>query len=134
MTVTQILVLIIGGLALLLSAELVRSVARQRRHPSIDLTPAFRQVGAFGNLQNFRSDAGPTPSSGSSGKGPLAVLIFATFLATGTTVKFAWDETHPDVRSAYGRAYERCVAERKISRWKVEEVERCIDSGRGYQG
>ncbi len=134
MTVTQILVLVIGGLALLLSAELVRSVARQRRHPSADLTPAFRQVGTFGKLQTFRSDTGPTPSSGSSGKGLLAVLMLATFLATGTAIKLAWDETHPDLRSAYGRAYERCVADRKISRWKVEEVERCIDSGRGYHG
>ena len=132
MTILQILAISIAALALLLSSELVRSSFKQRKRAEGDMAPTFRQVGTFGGLGHFNQDAAPLPSTGSSGKAVLTMLIVAAFLGTGAAIKFAWDETHPDLRSAYGRAYERCVSEKKVSRWKVEEVERCIYSGRGY--
>jgi hypothetical protein len=131
-TIIQILVLVIGFLALLLSSELLRSTVKQRRRAMLETAPNFRQVGTFGGLGHFSADAASPPSNGSAGRAVLSIIVLATFLATGAAVKYAWDETHPDLRSAYGRAYERCVAERKISRWNVEEVERCIHSGRAY--
>ena len=134
MTITQILTLTIGCLALLLSSELIRSTLKQRRSATVDTTPAFRQVGTFGGFGSLSHGASPLPSTGSSGRGVLAFFILLTLAGMGGAVKFAWDETHPDLRSAYGRAYERCVSENKISRWNVEEVERCIDTGRGYNG
>jgi hypothetical protein len=130
-TIIQVLVLVIGFLALLLSSELLRSTIKQRRRAVSEPSPSFRQVGTFGGLGHFAA-AAPLPSGGSSGRPALSIFVLATFLGTGAAVKYAWDETHPDLRSAYGRAYERCVAEGSISRWKVEEVERCIHSGRSY--
>ena len=50
MTITQILTLTIGCLALLLSSELIRSTLKQRRSATVDTTPAFRQVGTFGGF------------------------------------------------------------------------------------
>ena len=134
MTITQILVLAVGGLGLLLSSELVRSSFKQRRRAAADMAPNFRQVGTFGGLGHFSHAAGPLPSAGSSGRGLLTLLVIVSFLGMGTVVKFAWDQTHPDLRSAYGRAYERCVTENKVNRWNVEEVERCIHSGRSFNG
>jgi hypothetical protein len=131
-TIIQILVLVIGFLALLLSSELLRSTIKQRRRAVSESSPSFRQVGTFGQLSHFAAAAAPLPSSGSSGRAALSIFVLATFLGTGAAVKYAWDETHPDLRSAYGRAYERCVAEGRISRWRVEEVERCIHSGRSF--
>ena len=132
MTILQILAISIAALALLLSSELVRSSFKQRKRGEGNMAPTFRQVGTFGSLGHFSNDATPLPSTGSSGRAVLTMLIVAAFLGTGAAIKFAWDETHPDLRSAYGRAYERCVSEKKVSRWNVEEVERCIYSGRGY--
>jgi hypothetical protein len=132
-TITQMLALAIGALTLLLSSELIYSVVKHRRQPAKDMAPTFRQVGTFGVMCNMGNHADSLPSSGSSGRSFLAFFIIATFLGTGGAVKFAWDETHPDLRSAYGRAYERCVAEDKISRWNVEQVERCIYRGRAYK-
>jgi hypothetical protein len=131
-TIIQILVLVIGFLALLLSSELLRSTIKQRRRSLLEAAPSFRQVGTFGGLGHFSADAASPPSNGSSGRALLGIFVLATFVGTGAGVKYAWDETHPDLRSAYGRAYERCVVERNISRWKVEEVERCIHSGRAF--
>jgi hypothetical protein len=133
-TITQILVSAVGGLGLLLSSELVRSSLKQRRRAAADMAPSFRQVGTFGGLGQFSGAASPLASTGSSGRGFFTVLLIVTFLGMGTVAKFAWDQTHPDLRSAYGRAYERCVTENKINRWKVEEVERCIHSGRSFNG
>ena len=134
MTIIQILVLVIGFLALLLSSELLRATIKQRRRSMLEPAPSFRQVGTFGGLGHFSAHAASLPSSGSPGRALLTIFALVTFVATGAAVKYAWDETHPDLRSAYGRAYERCVAERKINRWKVEEVDRCIHSGRAYPG
>ncbi len=68
----------------------------------------------------------PLPSTGSAGKAVLARLALFAFGAAGTMIKFAWDEAHPDIRSAYSRAYQGCVREDGISRWNVKEVQRCI--------
>jgi hypothetical protein len=131
-TITQILVLVIGVLALLVSSELLRSILKQRRRTALEPAPSFRPVGTFGSLNHFGASAAPLPSGGSSGRTFLSIFVLAAFLGTGAAVKYAWDETHPDLRSSYGRAYERCVAERNLSRWNVEEVERCIHSGRAF--
>jgi LPXTG-motif cell wall-anchored protein len=126
MTLTQILVLSVGSLSLLISAELLRSMARQRGHTDAEASAHFRQVGTFGALGGSSTQVASLPSTGSSGNALLTLFALAMLIGTGVVVKFAWSEAHPDIRSAYGRAYERCVQEEKISRWNVAEVQRCV--------
>ena len=57
MNSTQLLILGIGGLTILLAAMLVHSAAVQRHRGAIEVDPAFRQVGTFGSLRNFGTDA-----------------------------------------------------------------------------
>ena len=129
MSITQILGLVIGLLTLLLSSELVRSGAARQKRPELNIDVGFRRVGTFGGLANVSAQTSPIASTGSSGR-PLVVLFaLALFFATGIAVKITWDKTHPDIRSSYGRAYERCVEE-GVSRWNVQEVDRCVDRGR----
>ena len=130
MTIIQILGLAIGLLTLLVSAELLRSAAARQRRPEVDATVGFRKVGTFGSLHQFGPNTLPIPSSGSATRSIFVVLTVMLFIGTGVVVHLAWEETHPDIRSAYGRAYERCVNEDGISRWQVQEVERCINTGR----
>ena len=125
MTITQLLGLIIGLVTLLLSSELVRSVAARQRRPEVNIDIAFRRVGTYGGLANIGAQTAPLPSSGSCGRSLLVIFVLALFLATGIAVKIGWDKTHPDIRSAYGRAYERCV-EQGVSRWNVQEVDGCV--------
>ena len=127
MTITQILVVAIGGLAVLLSAQLLRTTVTQRRQPAASEF-GFRQVGTFGSRGSSGAQAMPLPSTGSPGRAVLFIFLLTATGATGLVGKLAWDETHPDIRSAYGRAYERCVQQGE-SRWKVEEVHRCIYRG-----
>jgi len=129
MTITQILGLAIGLLALLLSSELVRSMAAQAKRPEININVAFRRVGTFDGLANISPQTSPLPSSGSSGRSLIVIFVLALFFVTGIAVKITWDKTHPDIRSAYGRAYEHCVEE-GVSRWNVQEVDRCVLRGR----
>lgn len=126
MTLIQILLLAIACLALLLSAQLIRAVAAQRRATAVEVEPSFRQVGTFGSLRYFNPEVMPLPSTGSAGKGVFVLLALFAFAAMGIMTKFTWDESHPDIRSAYGRAYEHCVQKEGISRWNVKEVQRCI--------
>jgi hypothetical protein len=126
MTLTQILVLAIGSLSLLISAELLRSMARQRGRAAVDAGTGFRQVGTFGGFAGSGSDVTPLPSTGSPGHALLMLFTLALLIGTGVVVKFAWNEANPDIRSAYGRAYEHCVREENISRWNVADVQRCI--------
>jgi hypothetical protein len=130
MTITQILGLAIGILALLLSSELVRSMAARQRRPEVNIEVGFRRVGTFGSLTHFGPETAPVPCIGSSVRALVVILVLAVFLATGITVKVAWDKTHPDIRSAHGRAYEACVRDKGVSRWNVQEVNRCVDKGR----
>jgi hypothetical protein len=129
MTITQILVVAIGGLAVLLSAQLLRTTVTQRRQAA-DSEFAFRQVGTFGSRGSSGAHAMSLPSTGSSGRTLLIMFLLVATGATGLVGKLAWDETHPDIRSAYGRAYERCV-QQGVSRWNVDDVERCIYRGPG---
>jgi hypothetical protein len=126
MTLTQFLVLAVGSLSLLISAELLRSMARHRGRSAVDATAGFRQVGTFGGFAGSGHDVTPPPSTGSPGHALLMLFTLAMLIGTGVVVKFAWNEANPDIRSAYGRAYERCVREEKISRWNVADVQRCI--------
>lgn len=130
MTLAEVLILGAGGLALLLSAELVRSARRQRRVPQVEPAPSFRQVGTFGFVGTAGADAAPLPSTGRAHHGVAVVVSIGLFLVMAMVVKLGWDQAHPDIRSAYGRAYERCVTEEKISRWHVSEVQRCIGRDR----
>src|SRR5262245_41967236 len=116
MTITQVLLLGIAGLSVLLSADLLRSALLERGKRSLELEPGWRQVGTYGRW--YGSDANHAPGPRFRGS-PKLVVIFVLFCVGGAVFKIAWDETHPTVRSAYGRAYERCVAEEHISRWQV---------------
>lgn len=87
----------------MLSAQLIRAAAAQRRTASLEIEPGFRQVGTFGGLHGFDREAMPLPSTGSAGKAVLARLALFAFGAAGTMIKFAWDEAHPDIRSAYSQ-------------------------------
>ena len=127
MTTTQMLLVAIGGLAVLLSAQLLRSTVAQRRQAR-DSDVVFRQVGTFASRGFPGAHAMPLPSTGSSGGVIVAAFLVVAACGTGLAGKLAWDETHPDIRSAYGRGYERCVQE-GVSRWKVEEIHRCIYRG-----
>ena len=127
MTGTQMLVVLIGGLSVLLSAQLLRATVTQRRS-SREAEFAFRQVGTSGSRGSSGGHAMPLPSSGSPGRVVLVAVLLVATVATALVGKLAWDETHPDIRSAYGRAYERCV-QQGVSRWHVEDVERCIYRG-----
>ena len=101
MTITQILGLAIGLLALLLSSELVRSGAARQKRPELNIDVGFRRVGTFGGLANVSPQTSPIASTGSSSR-PLVVLFaLALFFAIGIAVKITWDKTHPDIRSAY---------------------------------
>ncbi len=126
MTVTQMLFLVIGSLALLLSVNLIRTSVARRRRPVIDIQPGFRQVGTFGSPRCVDREVVPLPNTGSSASAVLVLLAFFALVGGGTVVKFAWDQSHPDIRSGYGRAYEHCVREEGVSRWDVKEVQRCI--------
>ena len=130
MTITQILGLAIGILALLLSSELVRSMAARQKRREVNIEVGFRRVGTFGSLTHFSPETAPVPCTGSTGRALVVILVLAVFLATGITVKVAWDKTHPNIRSAYGRAYEDCVRDEGVNRWNVQEVNRCVDKGR----
>jgi hypothetical protein len=90
----------------------------------------FRRVGTFGSLTHFSPETATVPCTGSSVRALVVILVLAVFLATGITVKVAWDKTHPGIRSAYGRAYEDCVRDEGVNRWNVQEVNRCVDKGR----
>src|SRR5437867_9340676 len=109
MTITQIFGVAIGFVALLLSSGLVRSIAARQKRPELNINVGFRWVGTFGTLAHVGPQTLPLPSTGSSVRAMVVVFVVALFFATAVTVKIAWDETHPDIRSAYGRAYERCV-------------------------
>src|SRR3954453_19403772 len=115
MSITQIVGLAVGILALLLSSELVRSMAARHKRP-LQVDAGFRRVGTFGVLTHVSPQTSPLPSTGSAGRSLIVIFGLALFLATGIVVKIAWDRTHPDIRSAYGRAYERCVGQ-GVSRW-----------------
>lgn len=123
MTITQLLLLSIAGLSVMLSADMLRASITHRRNAQDDLQPLWRQVGTFGRWHGSTASHERAPYSQGSIKG---ILILVLFVIGAVVFKVAWDETHPTVRSAYGRAYERCVADQHISRWQVDEVRRCI--------
>ena len=87
------------------------------------------RVGTFGVLTHVSPQTSPLPSTGSAGRSLIVIFGLALFLATGIAVKIAWDKTHPDIRSAYGRAYERCLRQ-GVSRWNVQSVDLCVEKGR----
>ena len=131
MTIIQALGLVIGLLSLLVSAELARaSAAARRRRAETGMAVGFRNVGTFGSSSQFAPETLGIPSTGSAARTILSILLMVLFVGTGITVWFGYKETHPDIRSAYGRAYERCVNEKRISRWKVNEVDRCVSAER----
>jgi hypothetical protein len=117
----------IGLMALLLASGVVRSIVARQKRPEVNV--GFRRVGTLGSLAHVGPQTLPLPSTGSPGRALIVIFVVALFLATAVTVKIAWDKTHPDIRSAYGRAYELCVQE-GVSRWDVQEVDRCVEKGR----
>jgi hypothetical protein len=129
MTIAQIIGVAIGFVALLLASEVVRSIVARQKRPEVNINVGFRRVGTFGSLAHVRPQTLPLPCTGSSGRALVVIFVVALFLATAVTVKIAWDKTHPDIRSAYGRAYELCVQE-GVRRWDVQEVDRCVEKGR----
>jgi hypothetical protein len=62
MTITEILGLAIGLLALLLSSELVRSGAARQKRPELNIDVGFRRVGTFGGLANVSPQTSPIAS------------------------------------------------------------------------
>ena len=126
MTTTQMVLVAIGGLAVLLSAQLLRSTVPQRRQAR-DSDVVFRQVGTFGSRGSSGAHA-TLPATGSPGGVIVAAFLMVAACGTGLAGKLSRDETHPDIRSAYGRGYERCI-QKGVSRWKVEEIHRCIYRG-----
>ena len=132
MNSTQLLILGIGGLTILLAAMLVHSAAVQRHRGAIEVDPAFRPVGTFGSLRNFGTDAMLPPNPDTPRSAFIITLCAAAVIASGVVVKHFWDETHPNIRSAYGSAYERCIGKDKIGRWNLERVRRCVYGRRPY--
>src|SRR5688572_6148164 len=127
MTVTQLLMLGITAICLFLGADLLRISVANRRKPQVEVNPIFRRVGTFGSLKNF--DPGIEASFQAQGQGHsmiMAGLLLLVLVVGGIVFKMSWDEAHPDIRTRYGRDFERCVAEEGISRWHKAEVEYCI--------
>ncbi len=127
MTVTQILLINIVLLASGIAAHTLKEAVSFRRRSLIDIDPDYRKVGTFGSLRNFSGDM-----PGVSGRRlPFKPLLLVLLLGIGGAVFTAvWHEANPDIRTPYGRAYERCVAKEQISRWRAEEVRRCVNSMR----
>jgi hypothetical protein len=132
MTITQLLLLGTGALTIVLAAMLLHSAAVQRRRRVVEVGPAFREVGTFGSLRDFGTDVMLPPNRDTPRSAFILTLVAAGLIGSGVVVKHVWDETHPDIRSAYGRAYERCVAKDKVSRWDIEKVRRCVYSRHPY--
>jgi hypothetical protein len=125
MSLIQFLLLAIAGISLVLASDLVRASYQSRKRQQVDVMPGWRGVGTFGKFDTTGIDA--TVSS----SGPISIktiVVLIALAALGICFKFAWDEAHPDIRTRYGRAYERCVIEEKTSRWKINEVHRCAVS------
>ena len=128
MTTTQLIILAIAVLALLLASQMLRSAAIRRGRPDINVDVGFRKVGTFGGLAHFDPKVASPPRGGSITGKIAMIVILPVFVSVGVAVKFAWDKTHPDIRTTYGRHYEQCVSQ-GISRWNVSEVNRCIHKG-----
>lgn len=60
----------------------------------------------------------------------LAVVTVLLLCIGSAVLAAAWGETHPDRRTAYGRAYEECVSERQLNRWLVDQVRKCVSGVR----
>ncbi|MCI0430883.1 MAG: hypothetical protein L0210_10130 [Rhodospirillales bacterium] len=125
MTLTQILLINIVVLTLGIALHMIKQAAKSRNHSMMTVETGFRNVGTFGSLRNFSGDTQPGGSVG------LKSVFLVLLLGIGGTVFTAvWHEANPDIRTPYGRAFERCVAKEQISRWRVEEVRRCVNSMR----
>jgi hypothetical protein len=127
MTLTQILLINIVLLASGIAAHTLKEAVSSRRGPLTDIDPGYCKVGTFGSLSNFSGDMTRTPGKQLPFKPALLVLLLGI---GGAAFAAVWHEANPDIRAPYGRAYERCVAKDQISRWRVEEVRRCVNSMR----
>ena len=122
MSVIQLLVLAIAVISLILASDLVRASYQSRKRRQVDVMPGWRAVGTFGKFDTTSIDASVASS------GPISIKTIVVLLALpalGICFKFAWDEAHPDIRTRYGRAYERCVIQENITRWNISEAHRC---------
>jgi hypothetical protein len=122
MSLIQFLVLAIAVVSVILASDLLRASYESRKRQQVDIMPGWRPVGTFGKFETSKLDASVSPP------GPISIrtiLVLIALLALGVCFKFAWDEAHPDIRTRYGRAYERCIIEEQISRWKISEVHHC---------
>ena len=125
MSLIQFLVLAIAVISLILASDLVRASYQSRKRQQVDVAPGWRAVGTFGKFDTPGVDASVSPP------GPISIrtiLVLIALAALGICFKFAWDEAHPDIRTRYGRAYERCVIQENISRWNFNEAHRCAVS------
>ena|SRR3712207_1890767 len=129
MTATQLIMLGITVICVLLGADLLRLAVANRRKRQVEVNPGFRRVGTYGSLKHFDPTPEASFQSDSQGGGYamlLAGLLLLVFVVGGIVFKMSWDAAHPDIRTRYGRDFERCIAEEGISRWQVAEVEKCI--------
>ena len=127
MTVTQLLLIAILLLASAIAAHSVKEAIHSHRRQLVDIDARHRQIGTFGSLDKFSTDAAAL----SGGSFPFKALLLVVLLGIGGAAFTAvWSEAHPDIRTSYGRAYERCVAKEQLSRWRVDEVRRCVDGMR----
>lgn len=127
MTVTQLLLINVVLLATAIAAHTLKEAVRSRGRPLTDIDPGYRGVGTFGSLKNFSGDMTRVSGKQLPFKPALLVLLLGI---GGAVFAAVWHEANPDIRTPYGRAYERCVAKEQISRWRVEEARRCVNSMR----
>ena len=125
MSLTQTILIVIAAMSVLLAADLLKTAARTRNGRREEAGSDWRSVGTFGRSAGRAMD----PHSAQSGPMSLkAAFVLLAMAAAGVSFKFAWDEAHPDIRSRYGRAYERCVSEEHLNRWQISQVRTCAEA------
>lgn len=125
MTFTQILLISIALLTAGFAAHMIKQVVKSCSHPLMDIEPDYCHAGSFRDPIELGTDM--QPGEAFALKPVFLVLLLGIAGAVFTAV---WREANPDIRTPYGRAYERCVAKEQISRWQVEVVRHCVNSMR----